>query len=149
MNRYHTVYISAEAEKVIGTFSDSDDLSDRINRIINRYGDATLTECPSLTEKEWKCVCDNCSRRWDYMCSPQYLGVDIYDDEGLAEKWGIDSLDFAQRLSSMSYLQQCAVIEVVSRYLQNHKSCSCKSFMQCLENCGAKIKRRKNGRSRK
>lgn len=138
MNRYQ-VYISAEAEKVIGSFSDSNDLSDRINRIISRYGVMTLTDCPSLTEREWKCVCDYCSRRRDYHCSPQYLGVCIYDNNGLAESWGIESRDFADRLSSMSFLQQCAIIEVISRYLQHHASCSSKSFMQSLKSCGAKI----------
>lgn len=35
-------------------------LSDRANLVLARYGSATASECPKLTEAEWSAICDAC-----------------------------------------------------------------------------------------
>lgn len=144
MFRYHAIYISPEAEGIIGAFSDGEDLSARVNRIIMRYRDITLTDCPALTENEWNALfdllrdrfCDNVNTPH---ALPSYIYTSICSGKDREQKSGEDTLALASRLSNLPYTQQCAVIEVIRYYYENHASCSCESLRQCLERSGARV----------
>ncbi len=139
-----SIYLSDAAEKVIGTVDDS--LSGRINSIIVRYGAIITKDCPELTESEWMMICDilngtileTDNRDAD---PARFLWADIAESgklDGIAEKWDIDTESLSQRVRDMSYSQQCAIIEVVSRFWRGHSNHD--NYTEALKSYGAKVK---------
>lgn len=141
-----TVYISDQAERIIGKDDDRGYLSNRINSIVIRYGAICKRDCPEMTRGEWMACCDVLSRTVrDNVSESQdivrFLWAEIQDAEqdGLGEKWGIECKTFGGRIKEMPYSSQCSIVEVVSRYWLNHNNPDGDSDQQ-LELAGARVK---------
>jgi hypothetical protein len=143
MSSRKSIYLSDQAEAVIGT--DHDSLSGRINNICIRYGTITAAGCPELRLSEWLMICDMLNATvMDAAGADQarHLWADIAESgklDGLAEKWEIDTEDLSQRVRAMSYAGQVAIIEVVGKFWR-HPKLNELSSADLLREVGAKIK---------
>jgi hypothetical protein len=139
-----TIYLSDPVEKILGPELDS--LSGRISSIVIRYGEIMRLECPALSENEWLAICDVLNGTWlAAESSPndpaKYIGASISDGDkydGIGEKWGVDALDLARRVRDMRYFEQCAIIEIATRFWKwgTHTE---QSYPEILSKIGAKI----------
>lgn len=139
-----SIYISDNAEKIIGEIDDNTNLSGRINSIIVRYGAVMDIDCPALMAKEWMLLCDILNSTWKDTDSAKAdisprLWAEVADSEqdGVGEKWGVNCEEFSQRLRTMGYSSLCAITEVVCRFWQGHHT---GEYPEILLNCGAKLK---------
>lgn len=141
-----TVYISDQAERIIGNDDDRGYLSNRINSIVMRYGAICKRDCPEMTKGEWMACCDVLSSTVrenvsDSQDIARFLWVEIQDAEqdGLGKKWGIECKAFAGRIKKMPYSSQCSIVEVASKFWLGHNG-PIEDSDQQLELAGARVK---------
>ena len=112
-------------------------LSDRTNLVLARYGSATASECPALSEAEWLAICDACNGLADASIDvSKYIYFEVHDCEGL-DKWGIDQAQLVARLRQMSAVECWAVADVVARFWA--RAPLHETTREALEKAGAKI----------
>ncbi len=144
MAKRASIYLTDGSMSVLGDNLDS--LSGRINSVITRYGEICHRDCPTMAEAEWSAICDTLNGTWinadDTQSDPaRFLWAEISDADrlyGLGEKWGIDAQALASRIQSMDYSQQCAIIEVVTRFWKS-ENLNKIPMADLLINSGAKL----------
>lgn len=148
MSKRTTIWISDQAEEALGPVkqAEGDSLSGRINSILIRYDQIRVEDCPELTVNEWCAICDANNSSWLQAESAEndparYAWMNVADSDELDEKWGVDRLDLARRMKTMTISQQCAVIEVIGRFwrIQAEEG---EGYDGLLRRCGAKIAER-------
>lgn len=144
MGKRKSLYLGEVAEAVVNQASEKgDSFSGRLNSIIVRYAGMVDAAMPALTLPEWLAVCDANNGtfleveaiKFDPARSA-WLNVADSGPDGLAEKWGVNLEDLAQKLRAMSYPEQVAVWEIIQRFWRgNHKG----DFADTFAAIGAKI----------
>jgi hypothetical protein len=148
MESTESITLSREALRIIGSGCDFFSASSRVSSMIVRLHEIMSLECPALTVNEWMVICDalistvlDTENSATDIARNMWAGVADADRlDGLGEKWNIDAQALSERLRDMSYLQQCAIIEVVSRFKQVDTSREWDCDQQMLEHCGARIR---------
>lgn len=117
-----TVYLSDQALEIIGP--DPESLAGRINSIIIRYGEVARRHCPSFSVGEWCAIFDTLNGTWlmaehGNTDPARYLWAEVSDNEGIGDKWSINQTALVERLRGMSYAENIAIIEAVTRFWQD------------------------------
>jgi hypothetical protein len=124
-----------------------DNYSGRINSIVGRYQAVIAEGMPELTEREWLAIMD--ANNGTVFPGPdesteidpaRYAWMNVQDsvEDGLNEKWQIDCLDLARKMKSMTYVEQCGVMEVIGRFWERSEKIF-ESSHDSLIDAGAKI----------
>jgi len=115
MSSRKTIYLTDEAEAALQPLDEGDSLSGRINTTLVRYAKIWPATCPALTVNEWCAIVDaNNGTVLDAAGDDpaRHAWMNVVDSEELDEKWDINRLDLGRSMKSMSYVEQCAVIEI-------------------------------------
>jgi hypothetical protein len=122
-----------------------DNYSGRVNTIIGRYKAMVEENMPELSVNEWCAICDanngthmladfneNDPARWAWM------NVADSEPSEMKEKWALDNLELARKMKSMSFIEQCAVMEVIQKFWENSGQ-QYANYTEMLTAAGAKI----------
>jgi hypothetical protein len=126
-----------------------DNYSSRVNSIIGRYMAIVLDAMPELSENEWLAICDaNTGPAFVPMeMEPsvendpaRYAWMNVADSEPgyVKEAWGVDNLELARKMKSMSFIEQCGVVEVIQKFWEKSDATH-ENYRAMLEACGAKL----------
>ncbi|QOX80919.1 hypothetical protein FY034_18125 (plasmid) [Trichlorobacter lovleyi] len=119
------IYLSEQALETLEQFKhESWNASAIISSALIRYYSVLERECPQLKKNEWLAICDVANALPKHTDSRQhdparFLWASIEgaaEVDGLSEKWEIDGKELAYKIKAMSYVQQCAIIEVASLF---------------------------------
>ena len=113
------VYMSPALETLVQGREDHDTLSGRLGTVAERYVEIVKRHRPDLTYAEWNVCRDVLNGVWlrdaDMIRS---IWADIHDstDDGIGEKWAVDTKALADRIRTMPYAQLVALIEDVETW---------------------------------
>ena len=133
------VYLSESTLNIIGP---ANSLSGRLNTICHNYDRITRAELPALTLNEWSLLCDILNATVVEDNTGDHLWADIAESgrlDGMAEKWELDTEEFAARVRDMSIASRCAILDVVLRFWKGRDEHS-EGMEKMLLEAGAKIK---------
>lgn len=135
--------ISKSLQSFVGN---PDNYSARVNGIISRYRAIVTSATPALSKGEWLAICDANNSTWlkDVNLPPEEparglrMNIADFGPDGIAEKWGVDLLELAQKLRDMTIAEQTGVFEVVVQFWERSDE-KHENYRSMLEACGAKI----------
>jgi hypothetical protein len=115
--------------------------ADRSHVCLDRYLEIVTRDMPSLALNEWTALADslNSTVRDKWVIANLEIHVqDSIDMEGLADRWEFDGDSLCKWLSTMTFGQKVAIVEVIDRSWSNYGGKSCDPA-EAFEAVGAKI----------
>lgn len=118
------VSFRAPADLVAELSSRGDTLGSTALRDIRRYYDLlelTLSQLDDVSEAEWNYLRDILNGTYVDVDTARMLWAEILDaDPAVAERWGIDQRELAERVRALPIAARLAICDAVERWWRQH-----------------------------